>query len=137
MTNKDLKHLPLPLENMDGDERSIMDGLYNDFQITMSNMSHAILADDAFENGKTYQHQINENAPVFCITVIRNPKWSYVRYNCERKTPGFPVTSIVVGICSERPEETLDVGGAPMDSLTAIAQRFIDLFHKVSGGENA
>ena len=62
MTKYDM-NLPLPVADMDGEERNIMDGLWQDFTATMTNLAHLILADDAYEKEVEYTHRENKDAP--------------------------------------------------------------------------
>lgn len=61
------KDIILPIESIDGDERSIMDGLIGDFVKTMVNLGVAIAHDDKWTKPEVVSQMINDQSPVFII----------------------------------------------------------------------
>lgn len=137
MTRDDLKNLPLPIGDMDNDERRLFDGLYDDFQNTMFNLTHMILANPHFGK-EPIIYSMNEYTPRYSIRVLRhNKEWSSVHYRIERMTPGNPATTIVCAVNDTMPAEELTIDGARMASITAIAHTFVKIYRWESYGKNA
>lgn len=61
------KDIVLPIENIGGNERSIMDGLMGDFVKTMVNLGTAIGGDDKWENGFAIEKRVDKDSPVYVI----------------------------------------------------------------------
>lgn len=66
--------LVLPIENIDGDERSIMDGLMCDFTKTMVNLGVAIANDDKWANKEVVSQTINDQSPVYEIRKVKGER---------------------------------------------------------------
>jgi hypothetical protein len=65
------KDLILPIENIDGDERSIMDGLMQDFVKTMVNLGTAIANDKKWAKKEVISQMINAQSPVYAIRKLK------------------------------------------------------------------
>lgn len=59
--------LILPIENIDGDERSIMDGLMCDFVETMVKLGTAIANDEKWAKKEVVSQMVNDQSPVYII----------------------------------------------------------------------
>lgn len=70
--------LVLPIENIDGDERSIMDGLMCDFTKTMVNLGVAIANDDKWANKEVVSQTINDQSPVYEIRKVKGERGAIV-----------------------------------------------------------
>lgn len=64
MKNNDLI---LPIENIDGNERSIMDGLMQEFVKTMVELGKAIAEDDKWSKDEIVSQMITDQSPVYII----------------------------------------------------------------------
>lgn len=78
--NADIK---LPIENIDGDERSIMDGLMGDFTKTMVNLGVAIANDNKWTNKDVVSQMINDQSPVFVIRKVKDERDATVIFAWE------------------------------------------------------
>lgn len=65
------KDLILPIENIDGDERSIMDGLMCDFVETMVKLGTAIANDKKWAKKEIISQMINDQSPVYVIRKLK------------------------------------------------------------------
>lgn len=66
--------LVLPIENIDSDERSIMDGLMCDFTKTMVNLGVAIANDDKWANKEVVSQTINDQSAVYEIRKVKDER---------------------------------------------------------------
>ncbi len=136
MTREEINALPLPLDFMNGDERRLFDGLYDDLQTTISNLTRMVLANPKFKTGDPITCSINEYAPRFTIKPFRKNKdgWASVHYICERGLPGNPTTTIVCCINDDAGKEEFTIDGAPIESITAIVQNMIRIYRTINYG---
>ena len=130
MTKYDM-NLPLPVADMDGEERNIMDGLWQDFTATMTNLAHFILADDAYEKEVEYTHRENKDAPEYTIVKRVNPSCGSVMFRV-----GFGYGEYVtISVDVERviPREHIElICHHKLNGLSAIAKKFCELYRKTS-----
>lgn len=75
--------LILPIENIDGDERSIMDGLMGDFVKTMLNLGVAIANDKKWTEKEVVSKMINDQSPVFIIRKTKDERDATVIFGWE------------------------------------------------------
>ena len=68
------KDIFLPIESIDGDERSIMDGLMGDFTKTMVNLGVAIANDNKWTNKEVVSQMINDQSPVYVIRKVKDER---------------------------------------------------------------
>lgn len=130
MTKYDM-NLPLPVADMDGEERNIMDGLWQDFTATMTNLAHLILADDAYEKDVEYRHQENKDAPTYIIVKKVNPSCGCVMF-LTRFAYGEYV-NISVDVERVIPREHIElICHHKLNGLSAIAKKFCELYRKTS-----
>ena len=64
----------LPIENIDGNERSIMDGLLQDFVKTMVNLGTAIANDKKWAKKEIVSQMINDQSPVYIIRKTKDER---------------------------------------------------------------
>ena len=64
--------LILPIENIDGDERSLMDGLMCDFVETMVKLGTAIANDKKWAKKEIISQMINDQSPVYIIRKVKD-----------------------------------------------------------------
>ena len=64
--------LILPIENIDGDERSIMDGLMCDFVETMVKLGTEIANDKKWAKKEIISQMINDQSPVYIIRKVKD-----------------------------------------------------------------
>lgn len=130
MTKYDM-NLPLPVADMDGEERNIMDGLWQDFTATMTNLAHLILADDAYEREVEYTHRENKDAPEYIIKKRINPSCGSVIFHV-----GFgygEYVDICVDVERVIPREHIElICHHKLNGLSAIAKKFCELYRKTS-----
>lgn len=72
------KDIVLPIEHIDSDERSIMDGLMCDFTKTMVNLGVAIANDDKWSNKEIVSQMANDQSPVYEIRKVKNEREALV-----------------------------------------------------------
>lgn len=75
--------LILPIENIDGDERSIMDGLMQDFVKTMVNLGTAIANDKKWVKKEIVSQMINDQSPVYIIRKVKDERDATVIFAWE------------------------------------------------------
>lgn len=78
--NADIK---LPIENIDGDERSTMDGLIQDFVKTMVNLGTAIANDKKWAKKEIVSQMINDQSPVYIIRKVKDERDATVIFAWE------------------------------------------------------
>ena len=76
-------NLILPIENIDGDERSIMDGLMGDFVKTMVNLGVAIAQDDGWKNGYAVEMRRDKDSPIYTIYKTKDGRDATVVFKWE------------------------------------------------------
>lgn len=77
------KDIILPIENIDGDERSIMDGLMGDFVKTMVNLGVAIAQDDGWKNGYVVEMRRDKDSPIYTIYKTKDGRDATVVFKWE------------------------------------------------------
>lgn len=75
--------LILPIENIDGDERSIMDGLMCDFVETMVKLGTAIANDKKWAKKEIVSQMINDQSPVYIIRKVKDERDATVIFAWE------------------------------------------------------
>lgn len=113
--------LPLPVLNMDGGERSIMDGLWQDFAITMVNLTHMVLADTKIKPDVEYRKQASKDAPEYVFKKTLTKDVGAVLYEITSLGRKFTVT---VDIDRTEPREYIEIYGEPINGLSAFALFF-------------
>ena len=125
--------LILPIENIDGGERSIMDGLMCDFVETMVKLGTAIADDEKWGNDVVLE-DANKDAPVY---TIRKTSMANGAHTGEAIVVfGFEVYgrhSGTIGICRnyDRDTATMSMSGMEwVNGFSAIAAAFARLYRK-------
>ena len=77
------KDIFLPIESIDGDERSIMDGLMGDFTKTMVNLGVAIANDNKWTKTEVVSQMINDQSPVYVIRKVKDERDATVIFAWE------------------------------------------------------
>ena len=75
--------LILPIENIDGDERSIMDGLMCDFVETMVKLGAAIANDEKWAKKEVISQMVNDQSPVYIIRKVKDERDATVIFAWE------------------------------------------------------
>lgn len=123
--------LPLPFEFMDGDECSIFDALWQDFEATMINLAHLVLADsERFAENMEYCYRASEKSPVYSIRVNRYEKTGCVGFRMTSHFTGPKGFLISVDVDKTEPREHVEIIGAPVTGLSAIAKAFLKCYRK-------
>ena len=128
--NADIK---LPIENIDGDERSIMDGLMQDFVKTMVNLGTAIADDDKWNNDEVSGIK-DKDAPAYTIRKCGTHNGQYKGETIV--VFGFEVYGEkygTIGITRNHDRETVKMAMSGMEwvnGFSAIAAAFVKLYRK-------
>ena len=125
--------LILPIENIDGDERSIMDGLMCDFVETMVKLGTAI-ADDEKWGKDVVLEDTNKDAPIYTIRKTSMANGAHIGEAIV--VFGFEIYgrhSGTIGICRnyDRDTATMSMSGMEwVNGFSAIAAAFARLYRK-------
>lgn len=122
--NADIK---LPIENMDGDERSIMDGLMQDFVKTMVNLGTAIADDDKWGHDIVWNDEDGKDAPSYTIRKTSGSTEAIVVFGFEI----FGKHDGTIGIHRNRRTDTTTMAMSGMEwvnGFSAIAAAFVKLY---------
>lgn len=122
--------LPLPFEHMDGDECSIFDALWQEFEATMINLAHLVLADSERFAESIYYYRASEKSPVYSIRVDRYEKTGCVVFRMASHFNDPKGFLISVDVDKTEPREHVEIIGAPVTGLSAIAKAFIKCYRK-------
>ena len=132
-----MKHnhdLILPIENIDGDERSIMDGLMCDFVETMVKLGTAIADDEKWCNDVVWYDKKGKDAPSY---TIRKAKTTNSAHKGEVVVVfGFEIYgrySGTIEICHNYVRDTATMSMSGMEwvnGFSAIAAAFAKLYRK-------
>lgn len=126
--------LILPIENIDGDERSIMDGLMCDFTETMVKLGTAIADDDKWGGDIVWNDKDGKDAPAFSIRKAGTTNGSHKGESIV--IFGFEIYgrhSGTIGICRnyDRDTATMSMSGMEwVNGFSAIAAAFAKIYRE-------
>jgi len=124
--NADIK---LPIENIDGDERSIMDGLLQDFVKTMVNLGTAIANDNKWTD-KEITTRITKDSPVYKIYKTSDDRDTTVLFGWEIYV-GKIHGNIAITIDYEYDKTYMSMSGMnEINGFSAIAAAFVKIYRE-------
>ena len=121
--------LILPIENIDGDERSIMDGLMCDFVKTMIKLGTAIAEDEKWGSDIVWNDEDGKNAPSYTIRKTSGPTEAIVVFGFEI----FGKHDGTIGIHRNRRTDTTTMTMSGMEwvnGFSAIAAAFAKIYRE-------
>lgn len=124
--------LILPIENIDGDERSIMDGLMGDFVKTMVNLGTAIGGDDKWKNGYVgYAVDIrrDKNLPIYTIYKTKDERDATVVFKWEIYNKINGTIGITVDYKYDKTYMSMS-GMNEINGFSAIAAAFVKIYRE-------
>lgn len=123
------KDIVLPIENIDGNERSIMDGLMQDFAKTMVNLGTAIADDDKWKSGETTT-KITKESPVYKIYKTSDDRDTTVLFGWEIYA-GKIHGDIAITIDHEYDKTYMSMSGmSEINGFSAIAAAFVKIYRE-------
>jgi len=124
------KDIVLPIENIDGNERSIMDGLMQDFVKTMVNLGTAIGNDDKWAKKEIVSQMINDQSPVYIIRKTKDERDATVIFAWEiygGKIHG----SIGITVDYKYDKTYMSMSGmSEINGFSAIAAAFVKIYRE-------
>lgn len=120
----------LPIENIDNDERSIMDGLMCDFTKTMVNLGVAIANDDKWASKEIVSQMVNDQSPVYEIRKVKNEREALVIFAWDIYG-GKVYGSIGITVDSNPDKTYMAMSGMDkINGFSAIAAAFAKIYRE-------